>query len=203
MIESGIKRTDRIKTSNRKRKRTKTYKRDRTHGKESKSKKAVLEARIDKDKQMGTYTACIAMDDSDGEQEDSNTQQLSNDSNNQSNNNKSNNEKNKKDKVSTKKKFCKWCNTETDHKTWRSVHCAAHPEYLRKQKEKQDKKNKRTHQKKENGNDVSCDENIVFNDGAGDVGAVGADRHCDDEKKKKLDDAALLLSLCGNNDVVV
>ena len=78
VIEAGIKRTDRIKLNNRKRKSTHKNKRDRTHGKQSKSKQAVYEERIDKEKNMGTYKGSIAMNDSYNEETTNHTQQLSN-----------------------------------------------------------------------------------------------------------------------------
>ena len=61
LIESGIKRTCKIKDNNRKRKSTNKYKRDRTHGKESKTKREVYESRIDEKNNMGTYKGSIAM----------------------------------------------------------------------------------------------------------------------------------------------
>ena len=155
VIESGIKRIDKIKTNNRKRKSTKKHKRDRTHGKESKSKREVFEARIDKEHNIGTYKGSIAMCDSDDEKEyqgrtnDKNdTQQLSNfdyDKHNQH----TNKSTDSKEQIKTKKrKFCKWCNTETDHTTWRSVRCVAHDEYLKQKVTKHTNTRNVTHRKK-------------------------------------------------------
>ena len=142
VIATGIRRIDKIKDNNRKRKRTKKNMRDRTHGKESKTKKEIYEARIDAKKNLGTYKSSIAMNDESDEDDDKqmsneqrdHTQQLSDVSINKQQS------KNKKQKT---KQYCPWCKAETNHKTWRSVSCSAHDEYLqqrtcRKTKEKKD-----------------------------------------------------------------
>ena len=142
VIATGIRRIDKIKDNNRKRKRTKKNMRDRTHGKESKTKKEIYEARIDAKKNLGTYKSSIAMNDESDEDDDKqmsneqrdHTQQLSDVSINKQQS------KNKKQKT---KQYCPWCKAETNHKTWQSVHCSTHDEYLKqrtcqKTKEKKD-----------------------------------------------------------------
>ena len=135
LIESGIKRTGKIKDDNKKRKRTKKFKRDRTHGKESKTQREVYEARIDKKNNMGTYKGSIAMNDSSDDDDDKeiqeNTQQLS-----------GIDEMNQQVKQGKQEKpiktNCPWCK-KTDHKTWRSVRCSLHQQYLQQKPTKRKK----------------------------------------------------------------
>ena len=111
--------------------------------------------------------------------------------------------KQKKGGLKSKKNLCKWCNTETDHKTWRSVKCVAHPEYLRsKLNNKQDKEERNIHLPKEKEKEgtnmlISCD------DGGG-GSAVAVDITDDNViapptvmtiKNTAMDDVALLLCM--------
>ena len=128
VIAKGIKRIDLIKNNNCKRKKTKKNKRDRTHGKESKSKKEVYEARIDDEKNMGTYKGSIAVNDSDDEEKMNEEQEE------RENIQQSSDSIKKRQKTINKTKFCAWCNADTNHKTWRSVHCTAHNDYLKQKK---------------------------------------------------------------------
>ena len=198
VIEAGIKRTDRIKQNNRKRKSTNKNKRDRTHGKESRSKRAVFEERIDDEKNMGTYKGSIAMNDSDDEEKTTNdnihTQQFSN------SNNENRIQTKKIEASKSKKKFCKWCNTETDHKTWRSANCVAHPQYLQtKLKNKQDKERKEhlPKEKEEEGTKM-----LISRDDGGGGSAVAVDVNDDNLVGEKISiiDASLLLCMRQNNE---
>ena len=158
---------------------------------------------------MGTYKASIAMngdsdddDDDDkqtaNEQERNNTQQLSDISINKQVT------KAKKQKT---KQYCPWCKAETDHKTWRSVRCSAHDEYLqqktsRKTKGKKDGINVTYEydggKKKEEVSEVS----LGGGGGGGGVaigGAVLHDSHCE-EKNIAMNNIALLLSMRENNE---
>ena len=98
------------------------------------------------------------MNDSDNEETTNHTQQFSN------LNNESRIQTKKKEDLKSKKNFCKWCNTETDHKTWRSVNCVAYPNYLRsKLNNKQDKEERNIHLPKEKEKEgtnmlISCDD---------------------------------------------
>ena len=167
LIELGIKRTGKIKQNNRKRKSTNKYKRDRTHGKDSKTRREVLESRIDKDNNMGTYKGSIAMNDSDEEEQQNmneNTQQLSSI-------NIVNDEQEQKNEETRKSTICSWC-SKKDHKTWRSAKCLLHQQYLH-QKTSKKKKNSTTtststHQNEENENSDKTISEFGVVEGGGD-----------------------------------
>ena len=80
--------------------------RQRTHGKDAKAKREILEERIDEAKKLGSYGAAICF-----EIPHNNHQQ-----------------------VQTRKgnlKHCTYCKTMTNHKTWRSRNCPGNKEYLK------------------------------------------------------------------------
>ncbi len=150
--------------------------RDRTHGKESKTQKEVYEARIDAKNNMGTYKASIAMNESDKEttnKQQDHTQQLSNVSTNKQKTN----------------QYCPWCKAETDHKTWPSVRCSAHNEYVKEKPSQTANKTKEkknpTYQddgqkKKEEVSEVSLD--VVGGGGGAAIGgAVLHNSHCKEQ----------------------
>ena len=94
----------------------------------SPKQKEKYESRIDKQNNIGTYEGSIAMtmnDSSDNKEEqkqiNQNKQQLSNI------NSTTNHQQEKKNK--TKNYICSWCQ-KTDHKTWQSVRCISHQQYL-------------------------------------------------------------------------
>ena len=133
---------------------------------------------------MGTYKGSVAMtmDDNDEEEQDENTQQLS-DINTMNDHNKKNDK--------TKNNICPWCQ-KTDHKTWRSVRCDSHQQYLQ---QKPTKKNKAstttstsTHQN---------EENEKSNENVSDVGVVdvGGDNAPVVASEIAMSDIELLLSI--------
>ena len=179
--------------------------RDRTHGKESKTKREVYEARIDAKKNMGTYKSSIAMngDSEDDDEQTTNeqrdhTQQLSDVSINKQET------KNKKQKT---KQYCPWCKAETDHKTWQSVRCSAHDEYLLQKISRKTKIRKNTIDVTYDDDEGKKEEEVSevsFGGGGGGGGvaiggAVPNDSHYE-EKNIAMNDIALLLSMRENNE---
>ena len=77
---------------------------------------------------MGTYKGSIAVNDSDDEEKMNEEQEE------QENIQQSSDSIKKRQKTINKTKFCAWCNADTNHKTWRSVHCIAHNDYLKQKK---------------------------------------------------------------------
>ena len=91
--------------------------RQRTHGKDAKSRQEILEERIDKEKQYGTYGAAISFCQTIQDEEKTYANEM---------NKKTTSIKKQKGKM----KECSFCMVLTNHATWRSRDCPGHNKYL-------------------------------------------------------------------------
>ena len=122
---TGIKRHDEIKKINYVRKTSAQYKRKRRYQIKAKIRQQVYEQRVSDRQNYGDYASGVALEDEapqndpDGTNDNINSLTAS-----QPESSKSNSTTNQK-----KRKFCDWCQQETNHTTWRSKDCVAHNEY--------------------------------------------------------------------------